>query len=129
MVGPRSNCISGPQQLYPGTYDNLDEYQRVADQWARDHKGEYFETNRIVGMLVAIRMKAYRDAGGYDVTLPTNGKDGGYGYSDDDMCRRMKKAGYRLLITNDVFIHHFGSMTVSMSGLSINRKKYERIAA
>lgn len=129
MVGPRSNCISGEQLLYPGaTYNNLDEYQDIAWDWAETHRGEYFETQRVVGMLVALRMEAFRKTGGYNVELPTNGPDGAYGYSDDDLSAKMIKAGYRLLITNDVFIHHFGGVTVgNYNGLARNLKKYERI--
>lgn len=128
MVGPRSNCISGVQQLYPGCYYNSEEYQAIAKGQAEKHKGEYFEVDRVVGMLTAMRLQAFRDAGGLDESLPTNGKDGGYGYSDDDLSTKMKKAGYRLLITNDVFIHHFGSVTVGAqaldAGLQKNTAKY-----
>lgn len=129
MVGPRSNCISGEQLLYPGkTYNNLEEYQEVARHWAETHMGEYFQTQRVVGMLVAMRLSAFKATGGYDVNLPTNGPDGAYGYSDDDLSAKMIKAGYRLLITNDVFIHHFGGVTVgNYNGLARNLKKYERI--
>lgn len=128
MVGPRANCISGDQLLYPGaTYNNLDEYQAIAADWSEKHRGEYFETQRVVGMLVAMRMEAFRKTGGYNVELPTNGPDGAYGYSDDDLSAKMIKAGYRLLITNDVFIHHFGSVTVGNYNLGHNFKKYERI--
>lgn len=129
MVGPRANCISGDQLLYPGaTYNNLDEYQDIAWDWAETHRGEYFETQRVVGMLVALRLEAFKASGGYNVELPTNGPDGAYGYSDDDLSAKMIKAGYRLLITNDVFIHHFGGVTVgNYNGLGQNLKKYERI--
>ncbi len=129
MVGPRANCISGDQLLYPGaTYNNLEEYQQVAQAWTAKHKGEYFETPRVVGMLVAMRLAAFNATAGYNVELPTNGPDGAYGYSDDDLSAKMIKAGYRLLITNDVFIHHFGGVTVgNYNGLGQNLKKYERI--
>jgi O-antigen biosynthesis protein len=129
MVGPRANCISGEQLLYPGaTYSNLEEYQEVARHWAETHMGEYFQTQRVVGMLVALRLSAFKATGGYDVNLPTNGPDGAYGYSDDDLSAKMIKAGYRLLIANNVFIHHFGGVTVgNYNGLARNLKKYERI--
>jgi GT2 family glycosyltransferase len=128
MVGPRANNISGKQMLYPGAYRSLDEYHIVADKWSTEHKGEYFEISRVVGMLAAMRMEAYRKTQGYDVNLPTNGKDGGYGFSDDDLSAKMIKAGYRLLITNDVFIHHFGGVTVGnyTNGIMKNKEQYER---
>jgi len=115
MVGPRANCISGKQKAYPGAYRTIEEYQDVADRWAKDHKGEYFEVDRVVGMLAAIRMSAYRATEGYDSNLPTNGENGAYGFSDDDLSQKMRRAGYRLMIANDVFIHHFGSVTVGES--------------
>jgi GT2 family glycosyltransferase len=128
MVGPLSNCVSGSQQVFPGAYFDLDGYQKVARQWSEDHKGEYHSVNRVVGMLVAIRRSAFIKAGCYNVDLSTNGD--GYGFSDDDLSRKMILAGYRLLITNDVFIHHFGGVTVGRDlseKIKANAIKYERI--
>ena len=53
-------------------------------------------------------------------------------FEDDDYCRRVKKAGYQILCTEDAFIHHFGGASfkqiVSQEYLDLfeaNKKKYE----
>ncbi|MBI5191898.1 MAG: FkbM family methyltransferase [Nitrospirae bacterium] len=130
MVGPRSNNISGPQAAQ-AEYDTLEAYQTFAAEWGKNHKGSNFETQRVVGMLYIIKKEILERIGGWDPDLPTNGRDGGYGFSDDDLTLRLLLAGYRLIVANDVFIHHFGSVTTSryradMFGPSqnINKEKY-----
>lgn len=53
-------------------------------------------------------------------------------YEDDDYAMRLQVAGYHLLCTDSVFVHHFGSSTFNLYGqdlyqriLEENRKKYE----
>ena len=62
-------------------------------------------------MLVITKKEFFERIGGADPDLAANGSDGGYGFSDDDLSTRFILAGYRLLVANDVFIHHFGSVT------------------
>lgn len=78
-----------------------------------------------------IKQDVLKRMGGFDPDLPTNGKDGGYGFSDDDFSLRFRLAGYKSLVANDVFIHHFGSMTTrqyrpDLFGVpqNINKDKY-----
>ena len=80
-----------------------------------------------------MRAEAFNEVGGFDPELPTNGKDGGYGFSDDDLCIRMILKGWKLAIANDILVHHFGSVTVDRSkisaGMEINKKKFmEKLA-
>lgn len=128
MLGVRSNSIGDPVALLPATYKTLDEFQEVAEAWSRDHHGEKFFTQRVVGMLAVMRAEAFNEVGGFDPELPTNGKDGGYGFSDDDLCIRMILNGWKLAIANDILVHHFGSVTVDRSkisaGMEINKKKF-----
>jgi len=133
MLGVRSNSIGDPVALLPATYKTLDEFQEVAEAWSRDHHGEKFFTPRVVGMLAVMRAEAFNEVGGFDPELPTNGKDGGYGFSDDDLCIRMILKGWKLAIANDILVHHFGSVTVDRSkisaGMEINKKKFmEKLA-
>jgi len=111
MVGPRSNSISGPQ-MAAAPYDSLNEYFTFAEELSRKNKGGYFETDRMVGMACLTKRAIYERVGGTDPELPTNGRDGGYGFSDDDLSLRFRLAGYRLIVANDVFMHHFGSVSV-----------------
>ena len=110
IVGPRSNNISGPQ-LMPGDYDTAETYQNFAARWSKTHAGENFFLDRIVGAVVMMNMAIPLRIGGYDPDLPTNGRDGGYGFSDDDFSLRFRLGGYKSLVANDVYIHHYGSKT------------------
>jgi len=130
MVGVRSNCIgSYKQRLFPGLYESLEEYYKVAGEY-EDKKNNDFEIDKIVGMFCLFRRKCFLEVGGLNIDLPTNGKDGGYGFSDDDLCNKFIKAGYKLMIANDVFIHHFGSVTAKSlyknmeESQKINERKY-----
>ncbi|WP_420070670.1 glycosyltransferase [Syntrophus gentianae] len=132
IVGPRSNNISGPQ-LMPAEYATAEQYQTFAAAWARDHKGENFSLQRVVGMCTIMKKAVLERIGGGDPELPTNGRDGGYGFSDDDSNIRLLLAGYRSLVANDVFIHHYGSVTVRQhrpdlfgAPQNINKEKYLR---
>ncbi len=110
MAGPRSNNVSGPQAVQ-ANYDSLEAYQTFATDWSYKHRGLNSPIDRIVGFFFIIKKEIFERIGGMDPDLPTNGKDGGYGFSDDDFTMRFRLAGYKSIIANDVFIHHFGSVT------------------
>jgi tetratricopeptide (TPR) repeat protein len=130
MAGPRCNNISGPQAAQ-AEYDTLEAYHTFAAEWSRQHRGENFPVSRIVGMFTITKKSVLERIGGWDPDLPTNGRDGAYGYSDDDFSLRMRVAGYKLLVASDVFIHHFGSATAGKyrpdlfgPAQNINKEKY-----
>ncbi len=130
VVGPRSNNISGPQAV-PADYKTLEAYQTFAAEWSKEHRGENFPIERMVGMCTLTKKEVYERIGGGDPDLPTNGRDGGYGFSDDDYSLRLRMGGYRSLVANDVFIHHYGSVTVTQhrpdlfgAPQNINKEKF-----
>ncbi len=133
MVGPRASMCKGLQQAAAGYYEDIAEFHDVAQRWAREHRGERIPVDNLVGVLAASRRKALLEVRGYDENLQTNGPNGEYGFSDDDICARLIAAGWKLMIANDVFIHHFGGATVRQGKMDqgANRKKYEekKIAA
>jgi glycosyltransferase involved in cell wall biosynthesis/Tfp pilus assembly protein PilF len=130
MVGPRSNNVSGPQMM-PTEYNTVEAYHAFAAEWCKQHKGTHFAIHRLVGMVSILKKAVLERIGGFDPYLPTNGRDGGYGFSDDDFSLRLRLGGYRSLVANDVFIHHFGSVTVKQhrpdlfgAPQNINKEKY-----
>lgn len=85
MIGPSSNCVMGMQNVFVG-----------------DFRPSLYVTY-VIGFCVLVRRSALDEVGGIDTTLP--------GGDDLDLSIRMRKAGYRLVAKNDVFIYHHGFKT------------------
>jgi len=49
-------------------------------------------------------------------------------FDDDDLCMRSREAGFRLLIAQDVYIHHFGSRTFKGLGVDCQKQLHENFA-
>ena len=41
----------------------------------------------------------------------------GLGSDDDDLAERARRAGFELAVTQDLFVHHFGSRTFAGNGI------------
>lgn len=112
-TGPRSNMVSGPQVVEDADYafGSMAELKRFAKKWRDDHRGDYDETNRLVGFCLAVRKTAFDAIGGFDEGFETGGAE------DDDLCLRLIQHGGRLLISNESFVHHHGHATFEGNGL------------
>lgn len=107
MVGPRSNCITGPQLVEGVSYDpfTLEGFDEFTHQWRSVHAGQTWETHRIIGFCMLMKREVLDRIGGLDT---------GYGignFEDDDFCLRVRLAGYQIRVADEVLIHHFGSVT------------------
>jgi len=132
LVGTRSNNISGPQ-IAQVDYDTLEAYHTFAAEWSKQHRGSNFIIQRLVGVAAIMKKSMLERIGHVDPDLPVNGRDGGYGFSDDDISLRMRLAGYTSLIADDVLIHHYGSVTTKHyrpdlfgAPQNINKEKFIR---
>jgi len=126
MVGAMSNHAAPPQWTGPVPYrlvtgDRSETSTGSAshganlpvdaiDPFARErregHKKEWFETERLAGFCVLVKRVAFEKTGPYVVPFPL-------GFSDEELSRRMRQAGYRLACCRDLFIHHFGSRSTA----------------
>jgi O-antigen biosynthesis protein len=104
LVGPSTSYASSAQQI-PAEYTGLEEYLRFARRIAREHKGQTVEVDRLVGVCLAARRRLFEEIGLFDERFGLGN------YEDDDLCLRVRMAGYRLLWARDVYIHHIGSQT------------------
>ena len=115
LVGPMSNCVSGPQ-LIPGLrLDTLDQINAFAEARAREFGGRLVDAVRIVGFCMLIRDAAFAAVGPLDEAFGIGN------FEDDDYCLRVRKAGYRVCIAEDCFVFHYGSRTFSAMGFDAGR--------
>jgi GT2 family glycosyltransferase len=130
-TGPRSNAVSGAQLLSSENYAvRLGSSSAAADladfAWhvRLERAGHRRETRRLVGFCLAVRRSAFRAVGGWDERYEIGGCE------DDDLCARLLSHGGRLLIVDDVFVHHHGHVTFSANGVdwyAVQRENFRRL--
>jgi len=126
IVGPCTNYIIGKQQVRVPIYRNEAELDKVALEFHSKNEGQYEETDLLIGVCLLIKRKVIEDIGLFDERF------GMGNFEDNDFCLRAKKAGYKLAIAKDVFIHHTGSQTHIANNVNYqalleqNRKIFEK---
>ncbi len=113
LVGPCSNCVSGPQQVQVG-YQHLGELESFVERWTEDHHGERQTTDRLVGFCLAIRRSVVAQIGRLDERFGIGN------FEDDDYCLRAIDAGFRCVIARDAFVHHFGHRTFHAADVDLD---------
>ncbi|MFH1624074.1 MAG: glycosyltransferase [Pseudomonadota bacterium] len=103
IVGPMSNYVSGPQLDREAKYSNIEEMQAYARNFAHKNKGRWLEFDRMVGFCMLIKREVLDKIGLLDERF------GSGNFEDDDLCLRAERAGYKMMICGNVFVHHFGS--------------------
>jgi len=104
MLGPVTNSAGNGQRLWKPGATQQDWLEIGA--WINQHPtGKLMPTYRSDFFCIAIRRDVWEQLGGLDQTF-------GLGYYEDfDFSLRLAKAGYRQMITEDVFVLHTGSAT------------------
>ncbi|CAK6690956.1 glycosyltransferase [Synechococcus sp. CBW1107] len=99
LCGPVTNAI-GNEQKIKIAYGSMKEMQWRSQEFTTARHRKTLEVDALAFFCVMLKRDVVRDIGLLD-------EDFGLGYyEDDDYCVRARKAGYRLLICDDVFIHH-----------------------
>ncbi|HEY0393487.1 MAG TPA: glycosyltransferase family 2 protein [Candidatus Elarobacter sp.] len=107
---PRSNRVAS-EQLVAAQYADLTAMHRFAADRRRAHRGRGYLAQRVVGFCLCLDRAAIEDVGGFD---PLYGLGN---YEDDDLCVRLRGAGWEIFVCDDVFIHHFGSVSFKANAL------------
>lgn len=124
IVGPRTNCASGPQLVPNVGYKSLDELGAYAARFRREARCQRKIFPRVTGLCMLVTEPCWKAVGLLDERFGIGN------YEDDDYCVRAKLAGFECCIAGDVFVHHFGSQTfkkldMSYAGLlETNKKKF-----
>ena len=108
MLGPVTNAAGNGQRLWKPEASVHDWMQIGA--WLNQHPTEHLlPVYRCDFFTIAIRRDVWDQLGGLDLAF-------GLGYYEDfDFSLRLRAAGYRQLMTEDVFILHMGSATFQHS--------------
>lgn len=125
MVGPMSNSASGPQLVDKVPYGkDMKAMPRFARDYTAENIGKTSEVLRLVGFCLLIKKDVIDIIGGLDENY------GSGNFEDDDLCLRSALAGYKNIIAQDVFVHHYGSMTFKgnsidyMASMEGNRQRF-----
>ena len=111
LVGPRSNCVSGSQQIDGLELTSMGAINAVAGQRAVEFDGQVRDVARLVGFCLLIRDRVWKELGGLDEAYGIGN------YEDDDYCVRALRAGWRLCVAEDAFVFHYGSRTFMNMGM------------
>jgi GT2 family glycosyltransferase/tetratricopeptide (TPR) repeat protein len=110
LVGAVTNASRPPQQI-PVDYADLTGMPAFAARRRRDYAGQSLFVERLTGFCLLARHEVLDQIGGFD-----EGFGAGF-FDDDDLSVRALRAGFRLLVAQDAFVHHYGSRTFTALGI------------
>ncbi|RDE36279.1 glycosyltransferase [Parageobacillus thermoglucosidasius] len=103
-VGPVTNSAAYYSTI-PVSYTSIDEMHQFAASYNVSDSNKWEERLKLIGFCMLIKREAIDKVGLLDERFtPGN-------FEDDDYSVRLRKAGYRLILCKDTFIHHYGSVS------------------
>lgn len=103
-TGAVSNSVSN-YQMISEKFDNFDEYIKFATKNNITNESSYEERVKLVGFAMLIKRNVLENIGYLDERFtPGN-------FEDDDISLRIIMSGYKILLSKDSYIHHFGSVS------------------
>ncbi len=119
MVGPVSNAVGNEARIQVG-YSGVEEMPAWAARWVAQHEGEALELPMLALFCAAMRREVWQEIGELDERFEVGM------FEDDDYCRRVRQAGYKLLCLRDAFVHHWQRATFRLLGDEEFERIYER---
>jgi GT2 family glycosyltransferase/tetratricopeptide (TPR) repeat protein len=120
-VGPQSNGVSGPQLVEDVPYvgEDVPAIGQFAEERIRAHRGRTSELPRLVGFCLAVRAETFRAVEGFDEEYPIGG------FEDDDLCMKLRAAGFRLMVAHGSYVHHAAHVTFDLNGVDWRHHQHE----
>lgn len=109
MVGPVTNSIRGRQKI-DITYTAIEDMPRFAAEQKEKYAGQTWRMLNMVGFSMLMRTDVFHKIGPLDERMKLGT------FEDDDLCIRLVKNGYKLLVARDAFIHHYGNASFKAAG-------------
>ncbi|GFN31007.1 hypothetical protein PCURB6_12670 [Paenibacillus curdlanolyticus] len=109
LVGPVTNYISGGQRI-DVPYTKIEDMHEFAKQRNVSDPNQWVRTDRLTGFCLLFRRELLEQAGYLDEGYELGN------FEDDDFNIRVRLLGYSLVIAQDSFIHHFGSVSIKALG-------------
>lgn len=121
VVGPVTNKAVGQQVISVTLPVENAEIQKFACMQLMKATGNWFETHRIIGFCMLIKKEVVERTGLLDERF------GPGGFEDYDFCLRVKQAGYRIMIAEDVFIYHIGGLGYTQNNLDYDKLRTQNV--
>ncbi len=119
LVGPVSNAVGNEARVQVG-YTDVEEMPEWAAKWAAEHEGDVLELPMLALFCAAMRREVWEQVGDLDERFEVGM------FEDDDYCRRIRQAGYKLFCLRDAFVHHWQRATFRLLGEEEFQRIYER---
>lgn len=87
----------------------VEEVSKFGSDFYKKNKGRIVEYHRIAGFCIVMKSELIKQIGKLDEQFNFGG------YDDDDYCRRIRDAGFKILIAEDVFVYHKSGATFATS--------------
>jgi GT2 family glycosyltransferase/tetratricopeptide (TPR) repeat protein len=121
-AGPVSNNTGHHQQI-DATYESLETMPLFAGDLAHSDFEDQ-DVDMLVGFCLAVRREVLDEIGLFDTRFPVGM------FEDNDLCHRMRRSGFRLVLSRQAFVHHAGSRSLARKKehpavrLSLNKQIY-----
>ena len=112
VAAPRSNNVAGDQRVSDARYADLEGMTMYAVMRRQHYRHSGYLTDRAIGFCLCIRRSVLEEIGGIDERYGIGN------FEDDDFCVRVRAAGYKIFVCDDVFIHHAGSATFTENNVN-----------
>jgi GT2 family glycosyltransferase len=114
-TAPRSNRVASPAQVDVSYVDTAAMHRWAAERRRVLHgRGHYAE--RVVGFCMCLDRKVIDGIGGFDPRYAIGN------FEDDDLSVRIRAAGWEMFVCDDVFIHHFGSVSFQANAVDYRER-------
>ena len=119
LVGPVTNNI-GNEAKIDIHYTDMAEMRKAASAYTCKRAGELLDVAAVAFFCVALPRAVYQAVGGLDERF-------GLGFfEDDDYCNRVREAGFRTAVAEDVFVHHHLSASFEQMDQERRQALFER---